>query len=93
MIKQKSNSKIKIERILGIILLIPPVIGVVLFIINLFVGKIPELTNLSVYSETIIARVYWAGILGKDMDAFISTTPIYLGLMAIAGAVLIKGTD
>jgi hypothetical protein len=82
---------IKLERILGIILLIPPIIGVLLFTINLLVdnaGSIVELRNLS---------PFWTGNFGYAFDSggggFTASTPIYLGLMAIAGAILLKGTD
>jgi hypothetical protein len=82
--KQPEQS-IRLERIFGIILLIPPIIGVLLFILNLLsndMGKIVELKNLS--SE-------WTG--SYDTGGYTSAAPIYLGLMAIAGAFLLKGTD
>lgn len=86
---KQPKQNIKLERIFGIILLIPPLLGVLLFTINLFVddaGSIPELKNLS---------TYWTGGYGYDTGGggFTSSTPIYLGLMAIAGALLLKGTD
>lgn len=80
------KKKVQIERVLGIVLLIPPVIGVLLFLINLFFdrpGDIPELENLS---------REWTGTYG-DNGGYTSAAPIYLGLMAIAGAILLKGTD
>ena len=83
--KQPEQS-IRLERIFGIILLIPPIIGVILFLLNLVSndpGNIPELRNLS---------NNWTG----DYDSgggYTSSAPIYLGLMAIAGALLLKGTD
>jgi len=83
---EQPKSKVKIERVIGIILLIPPIIGVLLFLLSLFikdVGDIPELENLS--SE-------WTGTYGND-GGYTSAAPIYLGLMAIAGAFLLKGTD
>lgn len=88
--KQPKQS-IKLERIFGIILLIPPILGVLLFLINLFVedpGRIAELTNLS---------WKWTGSYDYSSQGggggFTSAAPIYLGLMAIAGAILLKGTD
>lgn len=89
--KMEENNEIarkpNIERIIGIILLIPPIIGVLLFTLNLFsndFGRIVELRNLS--SE-------WTGNYSSDGGGYMSAAPIYLGLMAIAGAYLIKGTS
>ena len=88
--KQPKQS-IKLERIFGIILLIPPILGVLLFLLNLFVkdpGSIAALTNLS---------WKWTGSYDYSIEGggggFTSAAPIYLGLMAIAGAILLKGTD
>jgi len=89
--KQPVQSGIRLERIFGIILLIPPIIGVLLFILNLLsndMGEIIEMRNLS--SE-------WTGTYGYANDSggggYTSAAPIFLGLMAIAGALLLKGTD
>ncbi len=85
--KEQPKEGIRLERIFGIILLIPPIIGVLLFILNLFsndMGKIVELGNLS--SE-------WTGNYSREGGGYTSAAPIYLGLMAIAGAWLLKGTD
>lgn len=85
---KQPKQNIRLERIFGIILLIPPIIGVILFLLNLVsddVGNIPELSNLS--SD-------WTGRIGYDTGGgYTSAAPIYLGLMAIAGAILLKGTD
>lgn len=83
--QKQPEQSIRLERIFGIILLIPPIIGVLLFILNLLsnkMGKIVELKNLS--SE-------WTG--SYATGGYTSAAPIYLGLMAIAGALLLKGTD
>jgi hypothetical protein len=89
--EQHSNEPVRLERIVGIILLIAPTLSVLLFIINLFFdspGSIPELENLS---------SNWTGNYNYAHESggggFSSTAPIYLGLMAIAGAMLLKGTD
>jgi len=85
--KEQPKEGIRLERIFGIILLIPPIIGVLLFILNLLsndMGKIVELRNLS--SE-------WTGNYSSEGGGYTSAAPIYLGLMAIAGAWLLKGTD
>jgi hypothetical protein len=86
--QQKQPEKgIQLERIFGIVLLIPPAIGVILFLLNLVSndpGNIPELRNLS---------NNWTGDYDSDGGGYTSSAPIYLGLMAIAGALLLKGTD
>ena len=89
--EEKLKQSIKLERILGIILLIPPIIGVILFLLNLLsndLGDIPKMENLS---------DNWTGKYGYASEGggggYTSATPIYLGLMAIAGALLLKGTD
>jgi len=48
--KKQQKESIRLERLLGIILLIPPIIGVLLFILNLYsneMGRIVELRNLT----------------------------------------------
>ncbi len=85
--KKQAEEGVRLERIIGIILLIPPTIGVILFLINLISndpGDIPELRNLS---------NNWTGDYDSDGGGYTSSAPIYLGLMAIAGALLLKGTD
>lgn len=86
--KEKNNTGIKLERVLGIILLIPPIVGIILFLLNLVnddLGNILEMRNLS---------TVWVGKTGSSGEGgYTSATPIYLGLMAIAGALLLKGTD
>ncbi len=84
-----TKSKPNIERIIGFILLTPPILGALFFILNVFsndIGRIVELKNLS--SE-------WTGTYGYDTGGggYMSAAPLYLGLMAIAGAYLIKGTS
>lgn len=85
--QKQPEQNIRLERIFGIVLLIPPTIGVILFLLNLFSndpGNIPEMNNLS-YN--------WTGDYSNDGGGYTSAAPIYLGLMAIAGALLLKGTD
>jgi hypothetical protein len=67
-----------ISTVLGCIFLIPPVIGVVIFILTLF-GQ-------SYYFNSFSIGEFWSG----GGEGYSSTIPIYLGLMAIAGAYLIK---
>ena len=89
--QKQPEQNIRLERIFGIILLIPPIIGVLFFSLNLLsndLGKIVEMSNLS--SE-------WTGYMKYSSEGggggYTSAAPIYLGLMAIAGALLLKGTD
>jgi hypothetical protein len=82
--KIQPEEKIKIERVFGIILLLPPLLSVILFTVNLFsrdAGNIVELRNLS---------AHWTG--SYDNGGYTSAAPIYLGLMAIAGALLLKSS-
>ena len=82
------ESKIKgkrIECIIGILLLIPPILGVIAFVLCLFgcEWNFATLDNLS--GE-------WTTKYGYDKGGGggMSAAPIYLGLMALAGAWLVK---
>ena len=90
---ENSQSKkiFKIEKIIGLLLLIPPVVSIFLFLFNLFsddAGNIVKMSNLS---------SKWSGNFnyanGSGGGGYTSAAPIYLGLMAIAGALLLKGSD
>ena len=78
--KSKIKAK-KVECILGIFFLIPPILGVIAFVINLLGGDgdFAEMDNLS-SSWTQVSR------------GGMSAAPIYLGLMALAGIWLVKGS-
>lgn len=67
-----------IELIIGIILLIPPILGAVAFTLNMFDlgGDFATMEHLS---------TSWTGY-GESM----SSAPIFLGLMALAGVYLLK---
>ena len=86
---QSTVTEIKVVRknptkIIGYILLSPAIISVLIFFIDLFTpGKFTLLSTL---------HVYWTGVYGyNDGGAgFTSALPFYFGLMAIAGAYLIK---
>jgi hypothetical protein len=88
--KKSDKKRLSIERLFGILLLVPPLLGVFFFVLDLFfnnLGSIVELRNLS---------IFWTGGYGYDAGSgsgFTSSAPIYLGLMAIAGSILLKGTD
>lgn len=72
----------KTECVIGIFFLIPPILGVFFFLINLcdVRGDFVDMTNLS-------GQWDWHS---GDSGASMSPAPVYLGLMAIAGAYLIK---
>ena len=82
----KDSRALNSEAKLGILFLIPPIIGVVFFILNLFDAGLgfegfPDSWN-CIYDYR----------LGDAMScAATPAIPIYLGLMAIAGAYLVKG--
>jgi hypothetical protein len=72
------------EAKIGILFLTPPIIGVIMFLVELFVAGF----DLEYFSDA------WLCIYsGSDYSSFGATPaiPLYLGLMAIAGAYLIKG--
>ena len=77
----------RIECIIGIILLVPVFLGVIAFVFNLLGsdGGFAAMSNLS--SKWTCD---WFGDVGEGMSAAMSAAPIYLSLMAIAGAYLIK---
>jgi hypothetical protein len=84
--------QIKLSKIIGVLLLVPPVVSVLLFAWYIIRNVKSGLTAESV-------QVIFLGKFQKGGDwnseSFIagitSTTPIYFGLMAIAGAILIRG--
>ena len=78
--KEKEN-EINISTVVGYILLTPPILGVLLFILTL-IGDGAYFSSFSIGS-------FWSGSYSAG-GGFSSTIPIYLGLMAIAGAYLIK---
>ena len=77
------------QKTIGYILLFPPLLSVLLFTINLLIkdsGTIIEMSNLSSNWSG------WAGYSGDSGAGFTSSIPLYFGLMAIAGAYLIKNS-
>ena len=86
----------RIECIIGIIILVPVFLGVIAFVICLFNGSddFCTLDNLSrTWSYSL--RSFNHTRLNGEVSQFaaagaMSSAPIYLGLMAIAGAWLIK---
>lgn len=78
----------KIECIIGILFLIPPILGVFAFVLCLFDFdlKFAQLYNLSNEWTAYFGYDYEHGGGGGGMSA----APIYLGLMALAGVWLVK---
>jgi hypothetical protein len=79
-----------IQKTIGYILLFPPLLSVLLFTINLLLkesGPIIGMNNLSANWSG------WAGYSGDSGAGFTSSVPLYFGLMAIAGAYLIKNSN
>ena len=74
----------KIEAILGIFFLIPPVLGVLSFVLCLLGGDgdFARMRNLS---------YQWVADWNSNGGGGMSAAPVYLGLMAIVGAYLLKG--
>ena len=73
----------KFEFFLGLFFLIPPILGVLFFIFNLFDwadGNIVEMRHLGGEWEAQY----------RDSGGATPPAPIYLGLMALAGAYLVK---
>ena len=80
----------RIECIIGIVLLIPPILGVIAFVINFFIQDAALLSNLD---DKWTAVYFFDGFHDKSIAIPIGATsaaPIYFGLMAISGVYLIK---
>ena len=73
----------KIECIIGILFLIPPILGVIAFTLQLFGADLDfsEMSNLS-YS--------WISDWSSNGGGGMSAAPIYLAIMALAGAYMVK---
>ena len=73
----------KIECIIGILFLIPPILGVLSFVLCLFDcdWEFAKMGNLS---------PNWTNDYSSNGGGGMSAAPIYLGLMALAGTWLVK---
>lgn len=91
-----NNGLINIEKILGYILLAPPLISVLFFLISVFSeydsdkNQVVQLGNLSPNWTGKIRIDYDTDRGGGGGGGYMSAAPIYLGLMAIAGALLVS---
>lgn len=68
------------EKIIGAVLLLIPVLSVLMFLFSALDGDF-DFTDLDDLSSS------WTG-----SGASMSAAPIYIGLMAVAGSILFKGT-
>lgn len=74
----------KVEAIIGFLFLLPAVIGVICFIVNLLTeGNTCDLNSLD---------GIWEAKYNSDGGVASSPTPIYFGLMALAGAYMLKNS-
>lgn len=77
----------KIEAVIGFIFLLPAVIGVICFVVNLCTG------GDSCKLNSLSGQWDWHNGSGyKGTGASASPTPVYFGLMAIAGAYMLKNS-
>lgn len=82
----------RIECIIGIVLLVPVFIGVIAFVLCLFDCD-NEFCTLQNLSQEWSYSLAWFGNLSSSnitSAGAMSSAPIYLGLMAIAGVYMIK---
>jgi hypothetical protein len=80
------KKQLDVSKIIGYILVTPPVISVLAFMIEIFLDK-----NLL---RNVVRRGVWSGFIDEAGQAGYTTAlPFYFGLMAIAGAYLIKGSS
>lgn len=71
----------RIECFIGLFLLLPPILGVIAFVLQIFEAD----TDFSMMRELSSA---WTS--KYDQGGGMSAAPIYLGVMALAGVYLIK---
>ena len=71
----------RIECFIGLFLLLPPILGVIAFVLQIFEAD----TDFSMMRELSSA---WTA--KYDQGGGMSAAPIYLGVMALAGVYLIK---
>jgi hypothetical protein len=80
---EQNQDKLNISTVVGYILLTPPLVGVLLFTYTLF-------SDSGFFILNSWEDEFWSGVYSKEGGGYSSTIPLYLGLMAIAGAYLIK---
>lgn len=73
----------RVECVIGLILLIPPILGVIAFVLQIFNADLD-------FSQMIDLSSNWTNDYSSEGGGGMSAAPIYLGLMALAGVYLIK---
>ena len=79
----------KIEWVIGILFLIPPLLGVFAFVLCLF-GCEWEFAEMGELSSHWTGRTFVDYSYDGGGGGYTSAAPIYLGLMALAGVWLVK---
>ncbi|MBN2350498.1 MAG: hypothetical protein JXJ22_16800 [Bacteroidales bacterium] len=88
----EKNKRKFLELVLGLILLLPPVISVLYFIIQLIPRQLlPFLRNWDTFNAYKLTS--WTGNIIGSGGGYTSALPLYIGLMAIAGALLIINSE
>lgn len=82
--------KPKLTKVIGIIFLIPPLIGVLAFLLAIFDNNLfTDIEDYVAWSGD--ADYNWSNSMGGGGGGgYSSMLPVYLGLMALSGAYLIK---
>lgn len=73
----------RIECVIGLTFLIPPILGVIAFVLQIFNADLD-------FSQMRDLSSNWTNDYSSEGGGGMSTAPIYLGLMALAGVYLIK---
>ncbi|WP_455077036.1 hypothetical protein [Prevotella koreensis] len=73
----------RIECIIGLFLLVPPILGVIAFVLQIFNADLD-------FSQMRDLSSNWTNDYGAEGGGGMSAAPIYLGLMALSGVYLIK---
>ncbi len=73
----------RIECIIGLFLLIPPILGVIAFVLQIFNADLD-------FSQMRDLSSNWTKGYSSEGGGGMSAAPIYLGLMALSGVYLIK---
>lgn len=78
----------KVECLIGLFLLIPPTLGVFAFVLQIFDAD----THFSMLRDLSANWTCDFGYSDGGGGGGMSAAPIYLGLMALAGAYMVKGS-
>lgn len=89
--KKAIKTEKKFEFFLGMFFLIPPILGVCFFLLNLF-DENRNYDEILVEMHNLSGQWGWHDGSGDGSGASMSPAPLYLGLMAIAGVLLVKNS-